>query len=236
MTVFLLCDSYVDKIRSDLKKDVALEDQIKRIIRHHLDLYLDNSALARIIFHELSSSLEDEVQEKIQQIHREYIGFLIVIADMMGIPAQDQDRFKEWSDALVGNDYERYVWCQREMTSYFTHIAEERRRDPQDDPISRLVQATADGEPLQPVQLISFCILMLVSGNETTTNLLSLTLLCFDSRRDAWHDIHQDRSLLANAIEEVLRYCSPVQMMNRQVKRDTELDGFTFHKGQNVKL
>ncbi|WP_240463795.1 hypothetical protein [Paenibacillus apiarius] len=121
----------------------------------------------------LSSSLEDEVQEKIQQIHREYIGFLIVIADMMGIPAQDQDRFKEWSDALVGNDYERYVWCQREMTSYFTHIAEERRRDPQDDLISRLVQATADGEPLQPVQLISFCILLHVAGNETTTNLLS---------------------------------------------------------------
>ncbi|MCE5169967.1 cytochrome P450 [Paenibacillus profundus] len=161
---------------------------------------------------------------------------IIVIADMLGIPVQDRDRFKEWSDALVGNDYERYVWCQKEMAAYFAAIAEERRREPQDDLISRLVQAKADGDPLQPLELIGFCILLLVAGNETTTNLLSSALLCFDSRKDVWYEIRQDRSLLAPAIEEVLRYCSPVQMMVRRVKQTTELDGFIFQEGQIVNL
>ncbi|MCE5169966.1 TetR/AcrR family transcriptional regulator [Paenibacillus profundus] len=72
----------VAKIRSDLNTDVTLEEQIKRIVQHHLDLYLDNGALARIVFYELSNGLEDEVLENIQQIHQEYIRFLTEVLEM----------------------------------------------------------------------------------------------------------------------------------------------------------
>lgn len=161
---------------------------------------------------------------------------VIVIAEMLGIPASDREQFREWSDALVSNEYDRYIHCQREMSVYFEAIAEERRHHPQDDLITRLVHATADGEPLSPIELIGFCILLLVAGNETTTNLLSSALLCFDSDRDAWHDIREDRSLLPGAIEEVLRYASPVQVMNRRVKEEAEVDGRIFTAGQYVNL
>ncbi|ALS26800.1 cytochrome P450 [Paenibacillus sp. 32O-W] len=161
---------------------------------------------------------------------------VLVIAEMLGIPSRDREQFKEWSDALVGTDYDRFMQCQREMSDYFGRIADERKRNPQDDLISRLVQAEADGSPLAPVELIGFCILLLVAGNETTTNLLGGALLCFDDRRDDWEAIRDDRSLLPGAIEETLRYCSPVLNMTRRVRQTAVVADRKLEAGEYVHL
>lgn len=161
---------------------------------------------------------------------------IIVIAEMLGIPQEDRERFKEWSDALVGNNSERYYQCQQEMSGYFTAIADQRRLEPQDDLISRLVRVKADGEQLSDLEVIGFCILLLVAGNETTTNLISSALLLIDSHADVKEQLWADRSLVPQALEEVLRYCSPVQTMIRTVKKTTILRGQTLTPGQMVNI
>jgi cytochrome P450 len=161
---------------------------------------------------------------------------IIVIAEMLGIPLEDRKRFKEWSDALVGNNSERYYQCQQEMSVYFTAIADQRRIEPQDDLISRLVRAKTDGEQLSDLEVIGFCILLLVAGNETTTNLISSALFMIDSYTDAKEQLLENRSLVPQALEEVLRYCSPVQTMIRTVKKTTVLRGQTLTPGQMVNI
>ncbi|WP_018754828.1 cytochrome P450 [Paenibacillus terrigena] len=161
---------------------------------------------------------------------------MIVIAEMLGIPAADRLQFREWSIALVGNDYEAFVACQQEMSEYFTAIANDRRTAPQQDLISSLVHTHVDGEQLTDLEIIGFCVLLLVAGNETTTNLISSSMLCFDSERDARDQLMADPTLFPQAIEEVLRYCSPVQVTSRKVKQATELRGHSLLPGQQINI
>lgn len=185
----------------------------------------------------VTHKLLDEAQSKgtVDALH-EFAGPLpvIVIAEMLGIPREDRDRFKKWSDALVGNDSDNYFRCQKEMTDYFASIAEQRRREPQDDLISRLTAVNMDDERLSDVELIGFCILLLVAGNETTTNFIGSAIICLDGLPDERDRLAADSDLVPQALEEVLRYCSPVQTMVRRVVRDTELRGQRLTAGQQV--
>lgn len=161
---------------------------------------------------------------------------IVVIAEMLGVSLQDRERFKSWSDDLVGNDYDKYLQCQQEMSEYFSVIANKRRREPQDDLISNLVHAHIQGEQLSDLEVIGFCILLLVAGNETTTNLIASAMLCIDSLPDAREQLLADRSHIPSTLEEVFRYCSPVQQMFRTVKQDTELRGQRLLAGQFVNM
>lgn len=167
----------------------------------------------------------------------EYAGPLpvIVIAELLGIPSEDRTLFKRWSDDLVGNDYAKYVQCQQEMSAYFRIIMEERRKQPKDDLIGALVQAcAADDSGLSELELIGFCILLLVAGNETTTNLISSAVLCLESSPEIYGELRHSHALIPAAIEETLRYCSPVQVMERRVKDDVEWSGLRMQAGQSV--
>lgn len=160
---------------------------------------------------------------------------VIIIAEMLGIPAADREQFKQWSDALVGHDAERFYRCQREMSEYFREAAKGRKGKPAPDLISRLVAArekAADG--LTEQELIGFCILLLVAGNETTTNLIGSAVLCLDALEEERELLTADPERVSPAIEEVLRYCSPVQKVIRRVKRETELCGQTLRPGEDV--
>jgi len=110
------------------------------------------------------------------------------------------------------------------MIDYFSVLIEERRREPQDDLISSLLSAQVDGEYLNKKELMGFFILLLVAGNVTTTNLIGNAFLCFDEYPDALRQLYADASLIPNAIEEVLRYRSPVSHMYRVVRETTTLD------------
>jgi len=101
--------------------------------------------------------------------------------------------------------------------------------------ITALVQASdADGNGLDELELIGFCMLLLVAGNETTTNLISSAVLCLESCPDVYGELRRDRALIPGAIEETLRFCSPVQVMERSVKADIEWYGHRMQAGQKV--
>lgn len=164
---------------------------------------------------------------------------VIVISELMGIPAEDRDRFKRWSDVIVsqtrtGAATEDHQAANQEMTGYFLDLIEHRRRRPGDDLISSLLAAEIDGQKLNVAELLGFCALLLVAGNETTTNLIGNAVLCFTEVPGTIDRLLQEPALLPQAIEEVLRFRSPVQSMYRMSVADTTLGGVEIPAGAPV--
>lgn len=153
---------------------------------------------------------------------------VIVISELMGVPAEDRDRFKRWSDVVVsqtrsGAVNEDQHLTNVEMTGYFLDLIEQRRSRPGNDLISNLLAAEIDGQKLSVAELLGFCSLLLVAGNETTTNLIGNAVLCFTEAPGTMERLRQEPSLLPQAIEEVLRFRSPVQSMYRVTVASTTL-------------
>ncbi len=166
-----------------------------------------------------------------------------VIAEMLGVPAADREQFKRWSDAVVSMasfgenvDIEQFTGNSAvlEMSAYFFEMIEQRTNAPQDDLISRLLAANIEGEHLGLIEVLGFCVLLLVAGNETTTNLIGNALLCFTEQPEVWSRLRQHPELLPQAIEEVLRYRAPVQSMFRVAATDVSLSGETIPRGARV--
>ena len=164
---------------------------------------------------------------------------VIVISELMGIPAADRDRFKQWSDVIVsqtrtGAATEDHQATNQEMTGYFLELIERRRSRPGNDLISNLLAAEIDGQKLSVAELLGFCALLLVAGNETTTNLIGNAVLCFTEVPGTIERILKEPSLLPQAIEEVLRFRSPVQSMYRVTVADTALGDVEIPAGAPV--
>lgn len=160
---------------------------------------------------------------------------VIVIAELLGIPPADRALFKTWSDAIItrqGKQGRNHP--QPAMIDYFLHVIEERRKQPQDDLISALLQAQIDGKYLTQQELLGFCTLLLVAGNETTTALIGNALLCFDEAPEVMEQLRAEPELLPTAIEEVLRYRSPIQRTARIALNDTILGEEMIRSGQRV--
>ena len=161
---------------------------------------------------------------------------VIVISELMGVPAGDRARFKLWSDVVVsqtrtGAANEDHHTTNVEMTGYFLDLIEQRRRQPGSDLISNLLAAEIDGQKLSVPELLGFCALLLVAGNETTTNLIGNAVLCFTETPGTIGRILQEPARLPQAIEEVLRFRSPVQSMYRVAAADTTLSGVPVPAG-----
>ncbi|GAC1568661.1 MAG: monooxygenase YjiB [Ktedonobacteraceae bacterium] len=148
---------------------------------------------------------------------------VIVIAELLGIPREDRERFKHWSDQLVGSAPSDGTDPQAEMSHYFKWVIEQRRKEPKDDLISALLAAQIDGKHRTEQELLGFCVLLLTAGNETTTHLIGNAIWCFDDRSEAWAELKANPALLPDAIEEVLRYRSPVKLMFRVTTHDTRI-------------
>jgi cytochrome P450 len=161
-----------------------------------------------------------------------------VIAEILGVDAARQDDFRRWSDATVGlMDHPpepEMMQASVELIEYFRALAEDRRKQPKDDMISDLLEAEIDGRRLTQEELDAFFIMLLVAGNETTTNWLSNQLDIFARRPDLWKACREDRSLVPLALEETLRYDAPVQNLGREATRDVEIRGVTIPKGSRV--
>ncbi len=225
-----------DPIESSvLRQDPPKHRQLRKLVSHAFTPRMIESLAPKI--QEITTSLLDEAEKKgNMDIVADLASPLpiTVIAEMLGVSMEYRERFKVWSDALVGDNADAYYQCQREMSEYFSEIAEDRRRHPQDDLITKLVEARIDNEHLTELEIIGFCILLLVAGNETTTNLISSAVLAFDSLPEVRAAVLGDSALLPGAIEEVFRYFSPVQLMFRSVKQDTVLRGQELKQGQFV--
>jgi cytochrome P450 len=162
-----------------------------------------------------------------------------VIARLMGIPEEDYATFKRWSDAFlstVGEDRNDRMQNVQDMVAYFGQMAATRRSQGADDLITALVKAEIEGESLQDWEILGFCILLLIAGNETTTNLLGNVLNLLVDRPELWQQLRNDRSLVETVIEETLRYESPVQRLFRTTTRDLEFSGAKMSKGDRVTI
>jgi cytochrome P450 len=167
-----------------------------------------------------------------------------VIAEMLGMPAADRPRFKGWNDALLAMSYtipggneaknaeSDFRATTAEMNDYLTGLLKERRTTPKDDLLTRLVQAEVDGERLTQQDNVGFFQLLLLAGSETTTNLINNAILCFIDHPQELARLKAAPELLPLAIEEVLRYRSPLHWMIRLTRREVEMQGQVIPAGK----
>jgi cholest-4-en-3-one 26-monooxygenase len=166
---------------------------------------------------------------------------LQVIAEMMGIPLEDRHMLFEWSNRLIGFDDPEFQTslddgklAAMEMWAYAHQLAEKRKAEPKDDLVSVLMQAEVDGEQLSEMEFDAFFILLAVAGNETTRNLISAGMLALMEHPDQRDSLLKDMSLLPSAVEEMLRWVSPVNHFRRTATRDTEIRGQSIREGEKV--
>ena len=162
---------------------------------------------------------------------------------MLGVPRKDRQQFMKWSNALnayMGTgqpqlDVARHAAHDaRELTAYFKILAHKRRVEPREDLISSLVELEEEGERLSEHELLSMCGFLIVAGHETTMALLGNGMLALLRHSDRLERIRDDLMLVDRAVEELLRYDSPIQHQTRVAAEDFELRDRQIHKGQRV--
>lgn len=154
-----------------------------------------------------------------------------VIARILGIPNDQYHNFKRWSDAFLAFTSipgEERIRSNREMMEYFGRMLAARRNQGASDLLTELVEAKLGGEKLQDWEILSFCALLLIAGNETTTHLIGNMLGVLVDRPDMWQQLRNDRNLIQPFIEETMRYESPIQRVPRYTTRDIEISGVTI--------
>jgi len=164
-----------------------------------------------------------------------------VISEMLGVPPEDHERFKQWSSELAHSLDPQMTpnpeLMQRQQAAadafrdYFRGLLAERRAEPRDDLLSALVQADEAGDTLTEEELLTTCILLLIAGHETTVNLIGNGLLALLRWPDEQRRLRDDPSLARSAVEELLRYDPPVQMTVRTALDDIAVGGHTIEKG-----
>ncbi|WP_248927046.1 cytochrome P450 [Paenibacillus hamazuiensis] len=170
---------------------------------------------------------------------------VIVIAELLGVPAEDRAFFKRWSDVLVegAEDLsdeafqkisEKRMQTVQELFGYFKKILEIRSKRPQEDLISALIAAEINGEKLTETEVISFCILLLAAGNETTTNLITNSVRILTEQPALQEELSGDPELIPGFIEESLRYYPPIVAIGRVATRDVEIGAHTVREGEQV--
>ncbi|WDL98244.1 cytochrome P450 [Alicyclobacillus sp. ALC3] len=166
---------------------------------------------------------------------------VIVIAELLGIPAKDRDKFKHWSDEvvasadrMVGGEAAGSQQAHEEMNAYFRGIIEERQRAPEDDLVSALLQAQDGEHKLSEGDILALCWLLLVAGNETTTNLIGNAVRTLLEHEEAFALVREHPTLLSGAIEETLRLRSPIQAMFRRAVEDVTISGQVIPKDAHV--
>jgi len=169
---------------------------------------------------------------------------LQIICDMMGIPEEDHQQVFHWTNVILGfgdpdiaTDYAEFFQVAVDIGAYATALADDRRSHPREDLTTSLVQAEVDGERLSSAEVASFFILLVVAGNETTRNAISHGVLALsrypDQRADWWANYHE---VAPTAVEEIVRWASPVAYMRRTTTRDVELGGVKMAAGEKVTL
>lgn len=162
-----------------------------------------------------------------------------VIARLLGIPGEDYVTLKRWSDTFLAFSSvapEERAGSNREMAAYFGKMAAARRAHGAEDLITALVEAEFEGERLDDSEILGFCMLLLIAGNETTTNLIGNMLGILADRPDLWSQLRGDRSLVNAVIEETLRFESPIQRLPRHTTREVEVSGVRLPKGATISI
>ncbi|MGO9385403.1 MAG: cytochrome P450 [Mycobacterium sp.] len=169
---------------------------------------------------------------------------LQIICDMMGIPEEDHQRVFHWTNVILGfgdpdltTDFDEFLRVSMDIGAYASALAEDRRANHHDDLTTSLVEAEVDGDRLSSSEIASFFILLVVAGNETTRNAIShgvLALSRYPEQREKWWSDYD--ALAPTAVEEIVRWASPVVYMRRTLTRDFELSGVKMAAGDKATL
>jgi pimeloyl-[acyl-carrier protein] synthase len=202
--------------------------------------------LLRARIQQITDGLLDAVQD---QGHMNVIGDLadplpaIVTAEMLGLPSSEWQQLTQWStdfaEALGNFQHNpdrapRVLRCLEEMCAYFRHAVQEHRKHPRDDLISALLRAEHEGDWLTEEEVVANSIMLMTGGQETTTNLIGNGLLTLLRRPEQWEQLQANPELIPSAIEELLRYESPIQYTSRLAPDDVQMGGKTIRKRQAV--
>ena len=172
---------------------------------------------------------------------------LAVIAWMLGLPRDDWSLLFRLSNEVIGSNDPEYRQpgetpgqtarrARRELHAYFTQLIEARRGDPSDDLVSELIRGRIDGAPLTEEQLVGYCELLVEAGNETTRNAISGGLVAFCEHPEEWEKLHSNPELLPDAVEEILRWVTPISHFTRTATEECEVGGVTIAAGEQVAL
>jgi len=205
------------------RRIAALERRVRQMARDALDRMLEKDAF-------------DLVSEFTIPLP------VMVIAEVLGVEPDRYADFKRWSDTLIsgatgsasGTQPALLLAAFQEFNAYFMEQIERRRRDPKDDLISALVAAEGGDAALTPMETLMFAVLLLVAGNETTTNLMGNGLLALLEEPEQFDRVRTDPALVPPFVEEAVRYDGPVQMLFRETTQDVEIAGTSIPKGSIV--
>lgn len=166
---------------------------------------------------------------------------LQVIAELMGVPSEDRHKIFDWSNRMIGSDDPEYTVSQEqvqqaqiEMFMYAQSLADQRRAEPRDDIITKLLSADVDGDQLSAMDFNLFFLLLAVAGNETTRNAISHGMNAFIENPEQYARLVAEPARLDSAIEEVLRWASPVMYFRRNVTTDLDYKGHQLRAGDKV--
>lgn len=218
----------------------------------------DHRRLRRLVTKAFTPRMVEQLRPRIQDIANELIDRvaergrmelvddfafplpITVIAELLGIPVQDQERFREWSNSFVLPPMtpalqEQLARHTDEFVAYLDDFFASRRAEPTDDLITALVQAEDAGDHLSENELYSMVVLLIVAGHETTVSLITNAVLALLTNPSQLAELRADRSLLPSAVEELLRYDSPVERtIPRCAAVDVELGGQSIRRGEPV--
>jgi cytochrome P450 len=172
---------------------------------------------------------------------------LEVIAWSLGVPPEDVALLHRWTNEVIGKDDPEYrrpgespgrtlMRARRELHGYFERLIALRRSEPRDDLVSELLRGQVEGKPLTAEQLLAYCELLVEAGNETTRNAISGGLLAFCEHRSEWEKLRSRPELLPDAVEEVLRWVSPISHFTRVATEDCEVRGARIRAGDQLAL
>ncbi len=222
--------------------DPPMHTRYRRLVNKGFTPRMIRDLEARVV--ESTDAILDEVCEQGSADFVETISAelpLQVIAELMGVPQEDRHLVFDWSNRMIGaNDpefqdgAEAGAMAAMELYAYADQLCQQKKLDPHGDLLSVLTHAEIEGDALSQLELDMFFLLLAVAGNETTRNLISGAMVAFFDNPDQWARLQADRSLLPSAIEEMLRYVSPVMHFRRQVSADTVLHGQELAAGDKV--
>jgi cholest-4-en-3-one 26-monooxygenase len=163
---------------------------------------------------------------------------LMAIADLIGVPERDREQLFGWTNLVMNTDDPDFAAdaaaANAELMGYAYAMAEERRKCPADDIVTRLIQADVDGDILDDTEFGFFVVLLAVAGNETTRNAMTHGMNAFLDNPDQWELYKRERPV--TAVDEIIRWATPVHCFQRTAKTDTEISGVAIGKGQRVGL
>jgi cholest-4-en-3-one 26-monooxygenase len=168
---------------------------------------------------------------------------LQAIAEMIGVPMEDRHKLADWSNRMIGSEDPEYAVdeenvrnAQIEMFMYAQQLAEERRKNPRDDIITTILEAEVEGHSLSELDFNLFFLLLSVAGNETTRNAMSHGMAALLENPDQYQILVEDPSVIDTAVEEIVRWASPVMYFRRNVTQDTEIRGVPMKEGDKLSV